>query len=132
MELPLVGGCLRGYLGNVCWEEREVCQEGGALGRAGHWAGRGEVHKGMMAGVALSLTRTHRWWDGGSGVALARGGVLEPRWEKQAAVMFLSDVVPKTHFFSFLSLKYPKHIRTPGPLHVPFPLPETLFYRQHD
>lgn len=105
MELPLVGGCLRGYLGNVCWEEREVCQEGGALGRAGHWAGRGEVHKGMMAGVALSLTRTHRWWDGGSGVALARGGVLEPRWEKQAAVMFLSDVVPKTHFFSFLSLK---------------------------
>ena len=32
----------------------------------------------------------------------------------------------------FLSLKYPKHIQTPGPLHVLFPLPETLFYRQHD
>ena len=35
--------------------------------RAGHWAGRGEVHKGMMAGVALSLTRTPRWWDVGEG-----------------------------------------------------------------
>ena len=33
--------------------------------REGHWAGQGEVHKGMMAGGALSLTRTHRWWDGG-------------------------------------------------------------------
>ena len=30
-----------------------------------HLAGWSEVHKGMMAGGALSLSRTHRWWDGG-------------------------------------------------------------------
>lgn len=65
-------GSLRPLGEATCWRERGL-PGGRGTGQVG-----GEVQKGVMAGGALSVTRTHR-----RGVALAGRALPEPRWEEQ-------------------------------------------------